>query len=65
MAASALLSAGRAGLGDGYLWLGGVTLVTVSVLVTLLGLRTLIAVHRRQLCRPVEPLTAVPTLGIG
>jgi len=54
-ATAALLAAGHAGLGDGYTWLGVLTLAVTSLLVTGLGARTALAVRRGEICRPDQP----------
>jgi tellurite resistance protein len=54
-AASALLAAGHSGIGDAYRWLGAAVLAVVTVLVTGLGARTILAVRRREICRPDAP----------
>jgi len=51
-ATTALLTAGHAGIGDGYTWLGIATLAMLTVTVVGLGVRTVIAVSRGEICRP-------------
>jgi tellurite resistance protein len=54
-AASALMAAGHAGLGDAYLWLGALILATLTILVAVLATRTSLAVARGEICRPEQP----------
>jgi tellurite resistance protein len=54
-AASALMAAGHAGLGDAYLWLGALILATLTILVAVLATRTWLAVARGEICRPELP----------
>jgi tellurite resistance protein len=51
-AASALLAAGDAGLGEAFRWTGVAVLAVVSVVVAGLSVRTLVAVRRNEICRP-------------
>lgn len=50
--ATALLSAGYDADDLAHLWLGTLALITVSVVIAALAARTLIAIRRRELCRP-------------
>jgi len=54
-ASSALLVAGHAGVGAAFSWLGGMLLAALSVLVTGLGARTLVALRHGEICRPEQP----------
>jgi tellurite resistance protein len=51
-ATTALLTAGHAGIGDGYTGLGVGTLAMLTVTVAGLAVRTVIAVSRGEICRP-------------
>jgi tellurite resistance protein len=55
LAASALMAAGHAGLGDGYRWIGVAVLAVLTALVAVLTARTALAIARHEICRPEMP----------